>query len=74
MSKKQKPKRAYDNTVRQAENIAGKCVMCVELLPKAQPPREQKTHVYAKTGNVRYCVCDNCGHTWKKVILIELKG
>jgi hypothetical protein len=69
-----KKKRAYDNTARQAINIAGQCVMCVELLKKAEPQREQATHVYAKAGNVRYCICDNCGHTWKRVILIEVKG
>jgi DNA-directed RNA polymerase subunit M/transcription elongation factor TFIIS len=67
-------KRKYDNSARQAENIAGECVMCPELLKKSEPPRQQKTRVYAKSGNVRYCICANCGNTWKKVVLIESKG
>ena len=71
MSKK--PKRSYDNTARQQENIAGDCNCCKELLAKAVPPRQQKTKVYAKHGTTRYCVCINCGHTWKKVVLIEHK-
>jgi len=24
------------------------------------------TRVYRTIGEVRYCVCDDCGHTWKK--------
>ena len=60
-----KKKRAYDNTVRAISSIAGECVMCRQFLKAAKPPREQKTRVYAKRGNVRYCVCDNCGNTWK---------
>jgi hypothetical protein len=67
MSKKPKPKRDYDNTQRQANNVAGPCVMCPALLKVATPPREQKTRVYSERGEVRYCICDNCGHTWKKV-------
>lgn len=72
MSKKQK-KRQYDNTARQAENIAGQCGICIELIKKTDPPREQRTRVYAKTGTTRYCICDNCGNTWKRVIMIETK-
>lgn len=66
MSKK--PKRSYDNTARREDNIAGECVMCRALLPLANPPRQQNTKVYAKRGNVRYCKCLNCPHTWKRII------
>lgn len=59
-------KREYDNSVRQARNVAGPCNACQALLPLAKPPREQKTRVYAKKGAVRYCICDNCGNTWKR--------
>ena len=69
MSKKS---RKYDNTARQQENMAGPCVMCPELLKIGG--REQKTKVYATRGNLRYCVCLNCSHTWKRVIVIETKG
>lgn len=70
MSKKA---RKYDNTARQQENMAGECTACKALLPLANPPRQQNTRVYATRGNVRYCVCVNCSHTWKKVIIIESK-
>ena len=37
----------------------------------ANPPREQKTRVYAIKGPIRYCRCDNCGHTWKKIMEVK---
>lgn len=71
MSKKHK-KRQYDNATRQEYNLAGACLCCPQLLVKAN--REQKTRVYATRGTIRYCICDNCGNTWKRVILIETKS
>ena len=59
-------KREYDASQRQESSIAGPCNCCRALLPLANPPREQKTRGYAKKGEVRYCVCLNCGATWKK--------
>ncbi len=73
MSRKQK-KREYDNSQRQESPIAGPCVMCKGLLPLANPPREQKTRVYAVKGRIRYCRCDNCGHTWKAPVIVEIKS
>ncbi len=29
--------------------------------------RHQATRVYKTAGKTRYCVCDDCGHTWKQV-------
>lgn len=26
----------------------------------------KKRRVYSKSGNARYCVCDDCGKTWKQ--------
>lgn len=66
MSKKQK-KRNYDNSQRQEDNIAGACNMCPNLIARAKPARQQRTRVYAKRGEVRYCICDNCGNTWKRI-------
>ncbi len=45
--------------------IAGPCSMCAELLVLAA--RKQNTRVAQTRGNVRYCECRNCGHTWKRV-------
>lgn len=65
MTKKHQ-KRTYDNTARQLSSLAGECGACRELLGYCEPKRLQKTRVYAKRGGIRYCVCDNCGATWKK--------
>lgn len=66
-------KREYDASQRQESSIAGPCVMCIGHLAEwnvANPDnqRGQRTRVYAKRGNVRFCRCDNCGNTWKKPI------
>jgi hypothetical protein len=29
-------------------------------------PEHKATRVYRTVGAVRYCVCDDCGHTWKQ--------
>lgn len=67
-----KKKRKYDNTARQANTMAGpcpdECGACKAILPLCDPPRLQKTRVYAKRGAIRYCVCDNCGATWKRTV------
>lgn len=67
-----KKARKYDNTARQATNIAGECVMCIELLKISG--RQSSTRVYGKKGTTRYCICDNCHHTWKRVVVIESKS
>lgn len=28
--------------------------------------RHTNTRVYSTKGSTRFCVCDDCGHTWKK--------
>jgi hypothetical protein len=63
-------RREYDNSRRQANNIAGPCNACPAWLKTAN--REQKTREYARKGRVAYCRCDNCGHTWKQLI-VEIK-
>jgi len=30
-------------------------------------PNHQSTRIYKTKGRTRYCVCDDCGHTWKQV-------
>jgi hypothetical protein len=35
---------------------AGKC---------PRHPAHQNTRVYRTAGRIRYCVCDDCGETWK---------
>lgn len=67
MTKKPSEPRTYDNSRRQASAIAGPCQCCKAHLANLKPPREQKTRVYARRGPVAYCVCDNCGATWKAV-------
>lgn len=67
-------KRKYDNTVRQELNLAGPCSACKALLVKCEPPRVQKTRVYAVRDRMRYCRCDNCGNTWKVIIEIKTTG
>ena len=74
MSAMTKRKNKYDNTRREAKAIAGPCTACKALLPQAKPPREQKTHEYARKGRIAYCRCDNCGNTWKKPIPFEIKS
>ncbi len=37
------------------------CTNCEEL----REPGTNFSRVYATRGNVRYCRCDYCGHTWK---------
>lgn len=34
--------------------------------PCEQVPTHKRTRVYKTLGQVRFCVCDDCGHTWKK--------
>lgn len=34
--------------------------------PCPQSPHHKSTRVYRTVGVVRYCVCDNCGTTWKQ--------
>jgi hypothetical protein len=29
-------------------------------------PGHLATRVYKTKGEIRYCVCDDCGHTWKQ--------
>ena len=29
----------------------------------------KKTRVYRTLTKVRYCVCDDCGHTWKQTVV-----
>ena len=29
-------------------------------------PDHKAMRVYRTLGEIRYCVCDDCGHTWKK--------
>lgn len=60
--------RKYDNTLRQELNIAGPCQGCKARLAQCDPPRPQKTRIYAMRNGVRYCRCDNCGNTWKRSI------
>jgi hypothetical protein len=74
MSRKERKqaKREYDNSQRQESAIAGPCTACPALLEAAG--RSQKTRVYAVKGQIRFCRCDNCGHTWKKPIPMETKS
>lgn len=37
-------------------NLAGPC---------PQSERHENTKVYTTKGQIRYCRCDDCGHTWK---------
>lgn len=69
-----KKTRPYDNSSREVSHIAGPCTACAALLPLAKPPRQQSTRVYAIKGSIRYCRCDNCGHTWKKIVPVEFKS
>jgi hypothetical protein len=69
MSRKQK--RQYDNSQRQESAIAGPCTACQALLPLANPPRQQRTAVYSIKGQIRYCRCDNCGNTWKRIVEVK---
>jgi hypothetical protein len=32
--------------------------------PRAE--HHKNTRVYRTVGETRYCVCDDCGHTWKR--------
>lgn len=51
-----KPKRRYDNSMRQEMNVAGPCPLC----SKQEPQAPQDTAVYSKAGNTRYCRCNRC--------------
>lgn len=31
-----------------------------------QGASHKSTRVYRTAGRIRFCVCDDCGHTWKK--------
>jgi hypothetical protein len=46
----------------------GKPVRTPQVRAGACPKSElhTATRVYKTLGEVRYCVCDDCGHTWKK--------
>lgn len=44
-------------------SAAGECVMCTEH--RLHAGRMNYTEIYAKRGEVRYCRCKVCGHTWK---------
>jgi hypothetical protein len=44
--------------VRSPQVFAGDC-------PKS--PTHKQTRVYRTVGQTRYCVCDDCGHTWKQI-------
>lgn len=30
-------------------------------------PNHVRTRVYSKQGRTRYCICDDCGATWKQI-------
>jgi hypothetical protein len=52
------PAKAAKQPPRKMTVFAGSC-------PKV--PRHQRTRVYKTLGRTRYCVCDDCGHTWKQM-------
>lgn len=39
----------------------------VFALPCQKTPAHRNTRVYRTDGPTRYCVCDDCGHTWKQI-------
>jgi hypothetical protein len=39
------------------------CSMCVAL---RDDPEKSYSFVYHTAGNLRYCKCGKCGHTWKE--------
>ncbi|AMV30903.1 hypothetical protein VN12_19585 [Pirellula sp. SH-Sr6A] len=41
------------------------CSMCVAL---REDPETSYSFVYHTAGNLRYCKCGNCGHTWKQKV------
>ena len=47
------------------QSNAGECQSCKAKRQKRK--LANSTHIYAKRGGVRYCVCNLCGSTWKKV-------
>ena len=53
--KKQEPKPIVEET-RSPRVTAGRCI---------RNANHKKTRVYTTKGRTRYCVCDDCGATWK---------
>jgi len=45
---------------------AGKTIPKVFADPCPVNPQHTKTRIYNTKGSVRYCCCDDCGHTWKQ--------
>lgn len=45
------------STVDRVRIDAGKCAQC---------NTSHMTRIYTTKGRVRYCACDNCGHSWQK--------
>jgi hypothetical protein len=41
--------------------------MNVEAGPCEKHPHHINTRVYRTVGQTRYCVCDDCGHTYKRI-------
>jgi hypothetical protein len=51
-------RRRRAEAVRTPQVFAGACPQQREVT--------KATRVYRTLGEVRYCVCDDCGHTWKQ--------
>ncbi len=74
MSKRDQPKKSNGKAAAE-KNSGPKNSGTVEPTRKAQVfavpcPRSehhQNTRVYRTAGQTRYCVCDDCGHTWKQI-------
>ena len=65
MSKSKAPPRdtpAEQAVTDQAEEVK------VEAGPCPQSERHKNTRVYRTVSRIRYCVCDDCGATWKRAL------
>ena len=53
-----KPDAAQEPAPRRRRMTAGPC---------PQSANHQNTRIYKTIERKRYCVCDDCGHTWTKI-------
>lgn len=60
------PEQLKEITQKREEQAKPKRTVAVRAGDCPRAPRHGAGRVYKTAGRVRYCVCDQCGHTWTK--------
>jgi hypothetical protein len=42
--------------------------------PCVRVPTHTNTKIYKTAGRVRYCICHDCGETWRQIEKVESNG